>query len=104
MLRFRRFLTAFVALAVLSIHATGSAAEPELLAYSATPAADGSVQLILGFDGIAPQVQVVHVTRNDVKVIIVGVSRGPNLPGVIAATGAITRGVIAPFAGIGLVY
>jgi general secretion pathway protein D len=103
MLRFRRFLTALVALAVVSMHATSSAAEPELLAYSATPAADGSVELILDFDAIAPQVQVVHVTRDDVKVIIVGVSRGPNLPGVIAPAGAIKRGVVAPFAGIGLV-
>ncbi|HVA26631.1 MAG TPA: hypothetical protein VNF68_00520 [Candidatus Baltobacteraceae bacterium] len=103
MQRIRRFLTVFAVLAVVATHATGDAAQPELLAYSATPAADGSVELVLDFDAFAPQVQIVHAARNDVKVIIVGVERGPNLPGIIEHTGSIKHGLIAPFAGIGLV-
>jgi len=103
MQRLCRFLAGLVILTCLSMHATGLARQPELLEYSATPAADGSVELVLDFDGFAPPVEVVHAARGDVKVIIVGVERGPNLPGIIGQAGTVKRGLISPFAGIGLV-
>lgn len=98
----RRLAVLFVA-ALFLIAAPASAREVELLAYSATPADDGSVQLVLDFDGFAPQAQVVHAARNDVHVVIVGSDRGKNLPGLISHVGVIRHGTIAPFAGIGLV-
>ena len=103
MKRLRRTFAGIMACACIALTLPARASQVDLVAYSATPAADGSVQLILDFDGFAPQVEVVHTIRNDVKVIIVGVHRGRNLPGIINETGTIKRGKISPFAGIGLV-
>ena len=74
-----------------------------LLSYSATPSADGSVALVLDFNAFAPAVQIVHASRNDVKIVIIGAERGPHLPAVIDHVGEIEHAVIAPFAGVGLV-
>ncbi|MGD0968313.1 MAG: hypothetical protein ABR949_08520 [Candidatus Aquilonibacter sp.] len=98
----RSFAVLFFA-ALFFMSAPASASEVELLAYSATPAADGSVQLVLDFDGFAPQAEVVHAARNTVHVVIVGCERGRNLPGLIPQVGVIRKGLIAPFAGVGLV-
>ena len=78
------------------------AGQTELIAYSETPASDGSVQLILDFNGFAPSSQVVHAKRNDVKVLLFGVERGKRLPGVFDPAGEIVSAKIAPFAGVGL--
>ncbi len=78
------------------------ARETQLVAYNETPAADGSVQLILDFDGFAPSSQVVQAKRNDVKVLLFGVERGKRLPGVFDPAGEIVSAKIAPFAGVGL--
>jgi type II secretory pathway component GspD/PulD (secretin) len=94
----------FVALACLLLTPNLAAArEPELIAYRSTPAADGSVLLELDFDTFAPQWQIVHAKRDDVKIVLIGVERGRDLPGIFPPAGAILRGQIAPFAGVGLV-
>jgi general secretion pathway protein D len=80
-----------------------ASATEELLAYHTSPAADGSVQLELDFDGPAPRTQVVHDLRDNAKVVLIGVERGPDLPASIAPGGAIVRGNIAAYAHIGLV-
>ncbi|HVA28892.1 MAG TPA: hypothetical protein VNF68_11970 [Candidatus Baltobacteraceae bacterium] len=91
----------FVYALVVPIH-PALARETQLVAYSETPAADGSVQLILDFDGFAPSSQVVHAKRNDVKVLLFGVTRGKRLPGIFDPAGEILSAKIAPFVGIGL--
>ncbi|MDE2480789.1 MAG: type II secretion system protein GspD [bacterium] len=93
---------AFLACSIALPAGPASARETELVSYSETPAADGSVQLVLDFDGFAPSSQVVHAKRNDVKVLMFGVERGPKLPGVFAPAGEIRAARIAPFAGVGL--
>ena len=103
MVHMRRFAAAVVLLTLLGTQAGARAAEPELQSYSATPAADGSVELVLEFDTFAPSVQVVHFMRNDVKVVMTGVERGKSLPGEIRETGTIKHGFIAPFLNLGLV-
>uniref|UniRef100_E6Q2T9 Uncharacterized protein n=1 Tax=mine drainage metagenome TaxID=410659 RepID=E6Q2T9_9ZZZZ len=55
----------FVYALVVPIHPE-LARETQLVAYSETPASDGSVQFILDFDGFAPSSQVVHAKRDDV--------------------------------------
>ncbi len=99
---FRRVLLA-LALAGLCIPAPLRAAEPELIAYRETPAADGSVLLELDFDTFAPQWQIIHAQRRDVKIVLGGVERGRNLPGILTPAGTISGGKIGPFAGVGLV-
>ncbi len=89
-----------LSLAVPSLHA--AARETELVSYSESPAADGSVELILDFDGFAPSWQIVHAKRGDVKVLLFGVERGPGLPGIFTPAGEIASAKIAPFAGVGL--
>ncbi len=102
----RRLIALCVAaffLCVLAIPAHPALArQTELVAYSETPASDGSVQLILDFDGFAPSSQVVHAKRNDVKVLLFGVERGKRLPGIFDPAGEIVSAKIAPFAGVGL--
>jgi len=88
---------------VLCAQGAARSAEPELQAYDAIPAADGSVELVLDFDTFAPTAEVVHTLRNDVKVVVAGVERGKNLPGIIGQVGAIKSGKIAPFLNLGLV-
>ncbi len=88
---------------VLAIGASSGAKEPELLSYSTMPAKDGSVELVLDFDTFAPNWQIIHAKRDDVRVLLFGVERGPGMPGIITPAGEITRGTIAPFAGVGLV-
>ena len=73
------------------------ARQTELVAYSETPASDGSVPLILDFDGFAPSSQVVHEKRDDVKVLLFGVERGKRLPGIFDPTGEIFSAKIAPY-------
>jgi general secretion pathway protein D len=98
-----RSLALLLSAALFFVSAPVGAHEVELLAYSATPAADGSVQLILDFDGFAPTAQIVHAARNVVHVVIVGCERGRDLPGRISKVGVVQQGSIAPFAGVGLV-
>ncbi len=88
---------------LLAIGASSGAKEPELLSYSTMPAKDGSVELVLDFDGFAPNWQIIHAKRDDVRVLLFGVERGPGMPGIITPAGEITRGTITPFAGVGLV-
>lgn len=99
--RFAAFLLAIGLLASSMVQAR--AAVPELLAYRTIPAADGSVAIELDFDTFAPQFQVIHAKRNDVKVVLGDVQRGPNLPGVLGKSGTMHSGVIVPFPGVGLV-
>ena len=73
------------------------ARQTELVAYSETPASDGSVQLILDFDGFAASSQVVHEKRNGVKVLLFGVERGKRLPGIFDPAGEILSAKIAPY-------
>jgi general secretion pathway protein D len=80
-----------------------ASATEELLAYHTSPAADGSVQLELDFDGPAPQTQVIHAVRDNAKIVLIGVERGPDLPASIAPGGAILRGSVSAYAHIGLV-
>jgi general secretion pathway protein D len=80
-----------------------SAATEELLAYRSSSAADGSVRLELDFDGPAPPTEVIHAYRDQAKIVLVGVIRGPDLPASIAQGGTIKSGSIASFAHIGLV-
>ncbi|MGC2128879.1 MAG: hypothetical protein WA629_02175 [Candidatus Aquilonibacter sp.] len=91
-----------VALLSLAPFRLASAATEELLAYRTSPAADGSVRLELDFDGPAPATQVIHSVRDDAKVVLVGVQRGPDLPATIAPGGLIKGGTISAFAHIGL--
>ncbi len=102
MVRFRGIVVFTMAL-VLCAQGAARSAEPELVAYDAVPAADGSVELILDFDTFAPSAEIVHTVRNDVKVVVAGVERGKNLPGIIGQVGAIKSGTIAPFLNLGLV-
>ena len=88
-------------LSLIPFH-VASAATEELLAYRTSPAADGSVRFELDFDGPAPQTQIVHSLRDDVKVVLVGIERGPDLPATIAPGGAIKGGSISAFAHVGL--
>ena len=91
-----------VALLSLVPFHVASAATEELLSYRTSPAADGSVRLELDFDGPAPATQVIHSVRDDAKVVLVGVQRGPDLPATIAPGGTMKGGSISAFAHIGL--
>ena len=101
--KFSCFAALFLSLGLLVSPISTRAAVPELIAYRTIPAADGSVAIELDFDTFAPQFQVIHAKRNDVKVILGEVERGPNLPGILSKSGAIHSGVIIPFPGVGLV-
>jgi len=92
----------FALLAGARLH-VASAATEELLAYRTSPAADGSVRLELDFDGPAPSNQVIHAVRDEAHIVLIGVERGPSLPGAVAPGGTIKGGTIAAFAHIGLV-
>ena len=91
-----------VALLLLAPFRVASAATEELLAYRTSPAADGSVRLELDFDGPAPPTQIIHAVRDDAKVVLVGVERGPDLPAMIVPGGTLKAGSISAFAHIGL--
>ena len=80
-----------------------ASATEELLAYRTSPAADGSVRLELDFDGPAPTTQVIHAVRDDAKIVLVGVERGPGLPASIVPGGTLKGGSISAFAHVGLV-
>lgn len=91
-----------IALLVSARFGVASASTEELLAYRTSPAADGSVRLELDFDGPAPTTQIIHALRDNAKVVLVGVQRGPALPASIAPGGTLKRGSISAFAHIGL--
>ncbi len=101
----RRTLIAVLAAFAFAVFVAPPAArarEPELVAYNSTVASDGSVRLVLDFNATAPSWQVVHAKRNDVKIVMIGVERGRNLPGMFEPAGEILSAKIAPFAGVGL--
>jgi general secretion pathway protein D len=100
----RASLQAAIVVALLSLapFRVASAATEELLAFRTSPAADGSVRLELDFDGPAPPTQVIHSLRDDVKVVLVGIQRGPDLPAAISPAGTLKSGSISAFAHIGL--
>ena len=100
----RASLQAAVVVALLSLapFRVASAATEELLAYRTSPAADGSVRLELDFDGPAPPTQIIHSVRDDAKVVLVGIERGPDLPAMIVPGGTLKAGSISAFAHIGL--
>ncbi|HTV91754.1 MAG TPA: hypothetical protein VMG98_03470 [Verrucomicrobiae bacterium] len=58
-----RLLALLFTAMLLLVSLPAGAREVELPAYSATPASDGSVQLILDFDGFAPQIVLSGTSR-----------------------------------------
>ncbi|MDP9019066.1 MAG: hypothetical protein M3N19_12200 [Candidatus Eremiobacteraeota bacterium] len=80
-----------------------SAQEPKLIQFGATPADDDSVRVELRFDAPAPSYQIIHTMRNDVKIVLYGVERAPQLPVTFGGSGEVRSGSIRPFAHQGIV-
>lgn len=101
--RHARWLSAIAAILVVALPLISPAQEPELIEYGSMPADDGSVQVVLNFDAPAPSYQIVHMMRNDVKVVLYGVERAERLPVDFGGSGEVRAASIRPFAHIGIV-